>query len=81
MLAMKDDPSALRAAVIVDVLQGIRNGRLLIGALPEFPEHILARPEEVLGVEEDLDADAGAPFGIVGAVVDGRKAAGGEVGG
>jgi hypothetical protein len=36
-------------------------------------------PEKVLEVEKDLDADAGRPFGLVGAVVDGDEAAGGKI--
>jgi len=54
-------------------------GVLLVRGLPEFAEHVLAGPEEVLGVEEDLDADAGRPFGVVGAVVDRGEAAGSEI--
>jgi hypothetical protein len=52
---------------------------LLVRPLPEFAEHVLAGPEEALGVEEDLDSDAGRPFGLGSAVVDGGETTGSEV--
>jgi hypothetical protein len=52
---------------------------LLVRGLPEFAEHVLAGPEEILRVEEDLDSDAGRPFGLGSAVVDRGEAAGGEM--